>query len=230
MWRKARPSHLSIAIAIASALLLTACPCSTTATFRVGRTPADKSGQPTVLVCPGEAITFTWSTQNAVRTSIDNGVGDVTPVEAGTKDWTAPAVATHFALTAAGEECDAVVPTTVHTIQDGEEYSINMVGEKNVFVWRGRVDLFFASPSIEVTAVRLHEDTAASWPRWNLQRSDVPGISAGPSSSIVIRERTSVTPFPLVGEYTLAPFGESSNAIATGNAATIIAFLRCKRQ
>lgn len=214
----------------AMATVLAGCPCSTTATFNVSRLPEDKTGLPTILVCPGEEIAFVWETRNAVEAVIDNDVGQVSPVESGRKPWVAPELLTNFQFTAVGDQCNAMVPATVHTIRDGEEYTVNMAGEKDVFVWRGLVNAAFASPSIEVTHVRLTSEAAASWPRWNMQRDDVLGVSAGSSSAVVEAQNVRVAPFPLIGAYQLAPAGSSSNTIATGNPMGVVMTLRCRRQ
>ena len=212
------------------AALLAGCPCPTTATFNISRVPQDKAGLPTVLVCPGEDVTFLWTTHAASRASIDQGVGDAVPVDAGSKPWVAPREATNFQLTAVGDQCDAIVPASMHVIRDGEEYTVNMTGEKNAFLWRGLVNVQFASPAIEVTRIGLTPETAASWGEWNVQRDDVPGVSAGSSSALVQAAPVDVHPFPLVGSYQMAPSGTSSNAISTGNPAGVRMTLRCRRE
>lgn len=215
---------------ILAALVAGGCICSTSAQLHLSRMPEDKAGLPTVLVCPGEEVAFLWQTSNAVEASIDNNVGQVTPVGGGSKPWVAPQELTHFLLTAVGDQCNATAPATIHTVRDGEEYMINMAGEKDRFLWNGLVSLQFASPSIEVTEVKLAPETAASHPGWNVQRDNVAGIS-GPTLSAVLENETwtRVTPFPLVGAYQMAPVGSASNALATGNPATIVAKLRCRR-
>lgn len=228
--RSALLRFLKLFVVSAVFVSMTGCVCSTRAWFGAARIEKQAAGD--ILVCPAEPVHLWWRTEHAQETAIDQGIGPVTPAQQGFKTISAPASSTTYKLTAVGRsdnECSVESPTSVQVVTPGYEYTLVLnTAQKGSYVWIAELSELLVSPSIIVTSVRLHQDTAASWGNWHLQKTNPDGSPVGIQLTSMPTSVPSNT--PLLGRYQLSPIGSCTNCADSGMPAAIILKLKCIRQ
>ena len=123
-------------------------PASDSATVTVTVTPrpptASLSVDPEEIFNAGDGATLTWSTANASSASIDQGVGEVTPVADGSTT-VYPAGTTTYTLTASGPGGSASDTATVYTVDTQQSLTATLTAEPAAITSGGSATLRWTS-------------------------------------------------------------------------------------
>ncbi len=140
-------------------------------------------------IMPGQSATLTWITTNATSASIDNGVGAVTPVLAGTVT-VQPATTTTYTITASGPGGTATAQATV-TVQAAAPPTVTLV----------------AAP----TAITVGQTATLTWTTTNATSAmidnNVGAVTPVAGGSVTVQPTTTTT-------YTITATGPDGTATA----------------